>query len=174
MVFQKGRLTHSRLTLVAFIFIPLNFATSFFGMNVEQLGTGSMNIGYFFLAATLIGGFAALLSFLVKPLEHRLQRRRREIADQLGEDVGVIQKREILRQSKLGRRLCTRSGDVEPDRYAPDELIPPGPKIRKALRRLVTDNWKNLTTAVLRVEMAIRAQFWGNQRDIQRRSSSDS
>ena len=43
------------LTLVAFVFIPLNFATSFFGMNVQQLGTGSVHIGFSFLAAALAG-----------------------------------------------------------------------------------------------------------------------
>ena len=82
-------------------------------MNVRQLGTGSINTGYFFLAAALIGGCAALLSFIVKPLERQLQHRREEIADDLDEDVAIIQKREILRQSKLGKRLWERKDNVE-------------------------------------------------------------
>lgn len=33
-----------RLTFIAFLYIPLSFTTSIFGMNIEQLGTGSINI----------------------------------------------------------------------------------------------------------------------------------
>ena len=56
-----------RLTLVAFIFIPLSFTTSFFGMNIEQLGTGTTHIKFFFLLAILAGGIALLLSLCLKP-----------------------------------------------------------------------------------------------------------
>jgi CorA-like Mg2+ transporter protein len=135
----------SRLTLVAFIFIPLNFATSFFGMNVQQLGTGSINIGYFFLAAALVGGFAALLSSMVKPLERQLQRRREKIAADLGEDVEIIQKREIMRHSRYGKRLWTTV--ARPDEDAEYELKGPGPQFRKATKRSAINRWEKLTTS---------------------------
>jgi hypothetical protein len=115
-------------------------------MNVQQLGTGSINIGYFFLAAAFTGGFAALLSCIVKPLEHQLQHRRREIADDLCEDVEMIQKREILRQSKLGKRLWTRMTAGGLDENARDELERPGPKFRKAMKLSANNRWKKLTT----------------------------
>jgi hypothetical protein len=51
-----------RFTLVAIVFIPLSFATSFFGMNLEQLGTGTLHIGYFVLLAVLSGLVAWLLA----------------------------------------------------------------------------------------------------------------
>ncbi|KAK3176890.1 hypothetical protein OEA41_008216 [Lepraria neglecta] len=116
-------------------------------MNVQQLGTGSTNIGYFFLAAALIGGFAALLSSTVKPLERRLQHKRGEIADDLYEDVEIIQKREILRQSKLGKRLWTRTAIVGLDQDARYEFERPGPKFRKAMKLSANNRWKKLTTS---------------------------
>ena len=115
-------------------------------MNVQQLGTGSTNIGYFFLAAALIGGFAALLSSTVKPLERRVQRRREEIADDLNEDVENIQKREIFRQSKLGKNLWERKDDVGLDWVARYKLKKPGPKIREAMKLWANIHWKKLTT----------------------------
>ncbi|MCJ1279090.1 hypothetical protein MMC21_006912 [Puttea exsequens] len=57
------------LTFVAFVFIRLNFATSFLGMNVPQLGTGATHIGFFFLTTSLVGGIGFLLSTSVKSLE---------------------------------------------------------------------------------------------------------
>lgn len=138
---------HSRLTLVAFVFIPLNFATSFFGMNVQQLGSGSINIGYFFLAAALISGFATLLSSIVKPLERQVQDKRQEIADELNEEVHVIQKREIFRQSMLGKRLWRPRNVVELDDFARCELERPGPKIRSAMKLSANNRWKKLTSS---------------------------
>ena len=115
-------------------------------MNVRQLGTGSINIGYFFLAAALIGGCAALLSFTVKPLERQVQHRQEEIADDLHEDVEIIQKRDILRQSKLGKRLWERKNHVELNWDDRRELERPGPKLRKALKRSANTHWKKLMT----------------------------
>jgi Mg2+ and Co2+ transporter CorA len=34
----------ARLTFIAFVFVPLSFTTSLFGMNVSQLGTGHVSI----------------------------------------------------------------------------------------------------------------------------------
>lgn len=120
---------------------------------MQQLGTGSINIGYFFLAAALIGGFAATLSFSVKPLERRMQHRLREIADDLVEGVMDIQRREILRQSKLGERLWTRMvniGDVGLDR---DVWRASRPKFRRAMKhsayqclKMLTNSWRYFTT----------------------------
>lgn len=144
----------------------MNFAASFFGMNVQQLGTGSINIGYFFLAAALIGGFAALLSSTVKPLERRLQHRRREIAGDLYEDVEIIQKRKILRQSKLGKRLWTRTAVVGLDENARYELERPGPKFRKAMKLSANHRWKKLTTSC-------RGSTTGQQVDPERQIEDD-
>lgn len=94
-----------RLTLVAFVFIPLNFATSFFGMNIQQLGTGSIHIGFFFLTAILAGGLGVLLATSVKPVERALLRERTRIAGDWYVDVEYVQRREILRQSKMGQRV---------------------------------------------------------------------
>lgn len=60
------------------IFIPLNFTTSFFGMNMKQLGSGDINIGYFFLTACLSGLVAFLLAYSIQPSE-RFWARAREI-----------------------------------------------------------------------------------------------
>ena len=42
-----------RLTQLAFVFIPLSFVTSLFGMNIAALGTGSAKIWMFLLAMVL-------------------------------------------------------------------------------------------------------------------------
>ena len=55
-----------RLTVVAFI---LNSATSFFGMNVKQLGTGTIHLGYFFLLAALGGFLVYIVSAAIMPIE---------------------------------------------------------------------------------------------------------
>lgn len=136
-----------RLTLIAFIFIPLNFATSFFGMKVQQLGTGSTNIGYFFLAAVSAGRFAILLSSIVKPLEHRLQHRRKETADDLFEDVEMIQNREILRQSSSERDREQRWLLVDLMETPGMSFERPGPKFRKASKLSANNRWKKLTTS---------------------------
>ena len=94
-----------RLTLVAFVFIPLDFATSFFGMNVQQLGTGDIHIGFFFLTAILAGGRGVLLASSVKPVERALFRARERLAHNLSAPVEDIQRRDILRQSSLGQRI---------------------------------------------------------------------
>jgi hypothetical protein len=48
----------TRLTILAFIFIPLNLVCSFFGMNFVELGTGRLKIWVFFsVAVPLVVGF---------------------------------------------------------------------------------------------------------------------
>lgn len=65
------------ITVVGIVFIPLSFATSFFGMNFEQFGTGTMHVGYFVLAATLSGLVAWGLAASIKPAERFWDDRRR-------------------------------------------------------------------------------------------------
>ena len=55
--------------MVAMVFIPLGFSCSFFGMNVNALGTGNLSIGCFFLLAFLSGVLAWLLSIVIAPTE---------------------------------------------------------------------------------------------------------
>ena len=43
-----------RLTMLAFVFIPLSFMTSFFGMNVVEFGTGSIRIWVFIVSAAVL------------------------------------------------------------------------------------------------------------------------
>ncbi|KAL9065682.1 MAG: hypothetical protein Q9161_008068 [Pseudevernia consocians] len=74
-------------------------------MNVQQLGTGHIHIGFFFLTAILAGGLGVLLATSVKPVERALLRARERLAHNLSEPVEDIQRREILRQSSLGQRI---------------------------------------------------------------------
>jgi len=67
-----------RLSMVAFVFIPLSFTTSFFGMNIRELGTGSLSIGYFFLLAVLSGGFCIILGTFLMSMERYLSLIKRE------------------------------------------------------------------------------------------------
>jgi hypothetical protein len=113
-------------------------------MNVQQLGTGRVDIGYFFLAAALVGGLTALLSSMVKPLERQLRRRRGEVADRLHTEIEIIQKREILRQSNFGRRLWTAF--LKSESPPEPEFHIPGPKFRKATKQSALNRWKKLTT----------------------------
>lgn len=65
-----------RLSWITFIFLPLTFIVSFFGMNVDLFG-GDGNtypsVGWYFLAASILMIFVLLLWYCVK---HSLQRRR--------------------------------------------------------------------------------------------------
>lgn len=54
---------------ILFTFLPLTFATSFFGRNVEQLGsTDGVDISYFFLLVVLTRLMAFLISVVIKPI----------------------------------------------------------------------------------------------------------
>ena len=94
-----------RLTLVAFVFIPLNFATSFFGMNAQRLGSGPIHIGFFFVTAVLVGGLGIVLSTAVKPVERALLKARERVARDNYMDLECVQRRDILRCSALGERI---------------------------------------------------------------------
>ena len=50
-----------RLTILAFVFIPLSFVTSFFGMNIVEFGTGSIRIWVFIVSASAL----VLVMFMV-------------------------------------------------------------------------------------------------------------
>jgi hypothetical protein len=77
-------------------------------------------------------------------VERQLQHKRGEIADDLRRDVDIIQKREILRHSNLGKRLWKAAAG--PDESAKYEWSGPGPKFRKATKLSVNNRWKKLTT----------------------------
>jgi hypothetical protein len=62
-------ITLHRLTLVACAFLPLCFATSFFGMNIKEMNTGTVHVGYFVLVAILSACFAILLSLSLGPVD---------------------------------------------------------------------------------------------------------
>lgn len=55
--------------MVAFVFIPLSFTSSFFGMNIRELETGSLSIGYFFLLAILSGALCVVLGLYLGRIE---------------------------------------------------------------------------------------------------------
>ena len=46
--------TIGRLSILAFVFIPLSFITSFFGMNLVEFGTGSIRIWVFIVSAAVL------------------------------------------------------------------------------------------------------------------------
>ena len=55
-----------RLTQLAFIFIPLSFSTSLFGMNLEILGTGNAKAWMVFLAILLAYGAISVIWVLIE------------------------------------------------------------------------------------------------------------
>lgn len=62
-----------RLTLLATVFIPLNFTCALFGMNVVQFGTGKVELWWFFVSAVLIvAASLALYNFRTPRYFHRL------------------------------------------------------------------------------------------------------
>lgn len=53
----------TRLTLLAFFFLPLSLTTSFFGMNFAEFGTGKMSIWVCFAVAVPFLSFSTVLCF---------------------------------------------------------------------------------------------------------------
>ena len=81
------------------VFIPLSFAASVFGMNVEQLGTGTINLGYFFLVAILSSLIAIILAVNVKPVERFWAKARDRYGErefQVKDDYSWVSKSMIL------------------------------------------------------------------------------
>ena len=54
----------NRLTKLAFAFVPLSFATSFFGMNFKELGTGQLRLWIFVVATAVLAFLVSLVTFL--------------------------------------------------------------------------------------------------------------
>lgn len=50
----KAAVTVNRLSKLAFVFIPLSFTTSFFGMNVVEWGQGTTHLRTFFVTAVAV------------------------------------------------------------------------------------------------------------------------
>ncbi|KAL9054977.1 MAG: hypothetical protein Q9162_003832 [Coniocarpon cinnabarinum] len=66
------------LTFVSCIFLPLNFATSFFGMNIKQLNGGHLGFNYF-VAVVLVATFVLGVTIaLIPAYEATMARGRRE------------------------------------------------------------------------------------------------
>lgn len=53
----------TRITILAFFFIPLSFTTSFFGMNFREFGTGRWSIWIWFAVSVPVFGAALVLCF---------------------------------------------------------------------------------------------------------------
>ncbi|PVH75890.1 hypothetical protein DL98DRAFT_657836 [Cadophora sp. DSE1049] len=87
-----------RLTFVAFVFIPLSFSCSFFGMNIKQLNAGTVNIGYFFVLAILSALVAYVISVSIKPSEQGLKRARKRYVrrEMCNDSESTIAARRIL------------------------------------------------------------------------------
>lgn len=86
-------------------FIPLSFATSFLGMNVEQLGTGKTDIRYFFMAAAIAAAITIVLTLIVKPLDRAMNETKERMADDFGIKLEEVGTRFILRESRIGQRV---------------------------------------------------------------------
>ena len=56
----------SRLTLLAFVYVPLSFVTGIFGMNIQQINSSGLNISACFIVAAVAGFVTLLLFWLVK------------------------------------------------------------------------------------------------------------
>lgn len=81
------------------VFIPLSFTASVFGMNVEQLGIGTINLGYFFLVALLSSLVAIILAANVKAVERFWAKARDRYGErefQVADDYGWVSKSMIF------------------------------------------------------------------------------
>ncbi|KAH0563072.1 hypothetical protein GP486_002366 [Trichoglossum hirsutum] len=61
----------NRLTKLAFVFIPLSFVSSVFGMNFKELGTGQLSIWIFGVTASLLVVLVAMTAFGLSKLPER-------------------------------------------------------------------------------------------------------
>lgn len=62
-------LTLSKVTILAFIYVPLNLATSIFGMNISQLNGQGQSIEAFVHTALVISGVTAMCWFISSQYE---------------------------------------------------------------------------------------------------------
>ena len=58
-----------RLTQLAFVFIPLSFVTSVFGMNVQEISGTGVKIWIFVVTAFIVGGSSIVFWRLIKPVQ---------------------------------------------------------------------------------------------------------
>ncbi len=84
-------------------------------MNVQQLGTGTTDIGFFFLNAVLVGVFVVILATIVKPVEQAIQDARRRVALAHDLDIDWVQRRDILRFSSIGEKINNAMTVVDED-----------------------------------------------------------
>lgn len=68
-----------RLTFIAFVYIPLSFTTSFFGMNVRQLGSGVTPIWVWVASSVFVLVLTVMVFFLDTGFIGRLRSLRRSV-----------------------------------------------------------------------------------------------
>ncbi|OAA75144.1 hypothetical protein LEL_07132 [Akanthomyces lecanii RCEF 1005] len=54
------------LTWIAFLYIPLSFTTSFFGMNIENFGSGTLTLGTWFAISVPLVAFSYAVAMLAR------------------------------------------------------------------------------------------------------------
>ncbi|KAF8855498.1 hypothetical protein BDZ45DRAFT_746394 [Acephala macrosclerotiorum] len=134
----KQNETLKQLTIVAFIFIPLNFSCSFFSMNVKQLNESTMDIRYFFLGSFIARIIAWALSAAISALIKALTTAREDIA--LNGPIKVLP-------------------EYEPQEYVGDKLTPDTVSLSLVVREWVLFHSKGAMACAryweqIRVELA--------------------
>lgn len=90
-----------KLTQLAFIFIPLSFSTSAFGMNLEILGTGSANVWMVVVAVVLVYSSTSLLWTLLHYQDAVAKIRRATSQTRLLSDIFKLVRSEELKKSTV-------------------------------------------------------------------------
>ena len=65
---------------MALIFLPLNSATSFLGMNLKQLNGGLVGLDYFITIAVLAGAFAVIVLAVERMIQNMWDETRKALA----------------------------------------------------------------------------------------------
>lgn len=92
-------------------------------MNVKQLGTGTVHLGYFFLLAALAGVLAYIISATVKPIEAAwLEARRRYAIREWEDDSGIVHVTKLNIFWAFARRHL-RIADIVHDHWEDTKLI---------------------------------------------------
>lgn len=90
-------MSHSRLSLLASIFLPLNFATSFLGMNLRQLNGGSVGIGYFIWVSVIAGVLSGIILITESSLGSQWSRVRQSVFWEYDGETDDVPWRDVAR-----------------------------------------------------------------------------
>ena len=71
---QESQLS-SRLTLLAFIYVPLSFVTGVFGMNLKEINGGALSAWTCVVALVVMVVLTAIFVLLLRAYEHRSKKR---------------------------------------------------------------------------------------------------